>query len=306
VLSMACPESKEAFKPTNRTRGQRLGERAVYDRETVHAILDAAFICYVSFIRPDTVEGPEGEKMGFPSCIPTGFVRDGESVLIHGKSTSFLQQRMAAGEPVCVTVSLIDALVMARSAFNHSVNYRSVMIFGSAIPITGQQEKVEALQKITDGLTYPGRWDELRPLTTAEVTSTSVVRLELIEVSGKVRKHGVGDDAADINAAKDRTLDETNPNTKLARCWAGIIPLKLVSLPPVNDSDWISGVSNEPASRAKLLERPHDGIVPYSVLSAQMKVAKPIEPPTSFATNVQFWQALTVVLLAVICFLITR
>jgi nitroimidazol reductase NimA-like FMN-containing flavoprotein (pyridoxamine 5'-phosphate oxidase superfamily) len=298
---MSCPESKEAYEATARSKGQRLGERGVYDRQTVHAILDAAFICYVSFIRPDVEEGHD--KVGFPSCIPTGFVRDGESLLIHGKSNSFLQQRMAAGEPVCVTVSLIDALVMARSAFNHSVNYRSVMVFGSATPITGHQEKLEALQKITDGLTYPGRWDELRPVTTAEVTSTSVVRLELIEVSGKVRKHGVGDDASDLKAATDRTLDEKDPNTRLARCWAGIIPLKLVSFPPVNDKDWISGISSEPAPRAKLLERPFEGIVPYSSLAKNGDKTRKSSP---LLERVEFWRALSVLLLAIIGFLLFR
>lgn len=291
---MACP----AFPITDRTRAQRLADRAVYDRPTVHSILDAAFICYVSFTRTETNEAGESEH--FPSCIPTGFVRDGESILIHGKNNSLLQQRLAAGDPVCVTIALIDGLVMARSAFNHSVNYRSVMIFGSAFPITGHQEKLDALQKITDGLTYPGRSDELREVTTAEVTSTSVVRLELKEVSAKVRGHGVGDDADDLKQARDASLDEKDPNTAKARCWAGVIPLKLVSLPPEDDKDLIAGLSRQPAARARLLERPHEGIVPLATLT------KPTGNLAAPPSNAQFWQFLSYALMVIVAILLVR
>jgi len=194
-----------------------------------------------------------------------GFVRDGESILLHGKSSSFLMQRMSSREPICVTVTLLDGLVMARSAFNHSMNYRSVVIFGQPEPILEQDEKLHAMLKLTDGLTYQGRWDELRPTTPAELLATSVVRLELKEVSAKVRAHGVGDEAEDLRLARDLSLDPKDPRTKQARCWAGIIPVKLVSFEPVDDKDQTS-VSSKPAERAAHLERVNEGIVPISRL----------------------------------------
>ncbi len=197
-----------SFTPTPRTTVWRLAKRGVYDRAAVHAILDEGFICHVAF----NVEGA-------PVVIPTGYGRSGEQLYLHGAAANRMLKTMAGGVEVSVAVTLVDGLVLARSAFHHSINYRSVVLFGTAQPISEPAEKNEALRCISDHIT-PGRWSEVRPPTDKELKATSVLALPLDEVSAKVRTGGPIDDEEDYSLP----------------IWAGVLPLTLTPQTPVPDS----------------------------------------------------------------------
>ncbi|HEY7547540.1 MAG TPA: pyridoxamine 5'-phosphate oxidase family protein [Blastocatellia bacterium] len=198
----------ERFEQTERTTLKRLPKRGVFDREAVYRILDEAFICHVGFV----VEGQ-------PFVVPTGYGRRGDNLYIHGSAASRMLRSLAGGLEVCVTVTLLDGLVLARSAFHHSMNYRSVMIFGPASLVEDEEEKLEALLAISEQI-IPGRWDEVRPPNPTELKQTKVLRLPLTEVSAKVRTGPPLDDEEDYALA----------------IWAGEIPLRLVASEPVADS----------------------------------------------------------------------
>ncbi len=202
------------FPPTEKTRVKRLFERACYDRETVHAVLDAGLMCHVGYVIEDQ-----------PYVTPTAYWRDGDRVYWHGSSASRMLRRLTQGVPVCFTVALFDGLVLARSGFHSSINYRSVMAFGSAEPVTGEAEKLAALKAFSERLT-PGRWAELRPPTKQEVKATLVMSLELDEVVAKVRNGPPSDDDADY------ALD----------VWAGELPVRQVIDPPVDDPRLKAGI----------------------------------------------------------------
>ncbi|MGH8676965.1 MAG: pyridoxamine 5'-phosphate oxidase family protein [Burkholderiales bacterium] len=159
---------------SSRTRLNRYPGRGHYDWDTISAILDEAFVCHVGFV-----------VNGQPYIIPTGFGRDGRTLYIHGSAASRMLSEAGKGTPVCITVTLVDALVLARSAFNSSVNYRSVVILGSAEPLTGER-KLAALKVISDHI-IPGRWESLRPVTGTELAQTTVLAVPLEEASAKVR-----------------------------------------------------------------------------------------------------------------------
>jgi nitroimidazol reductase NimA-like FMN-containing flavoprotein (pyridoxamine 5'-phosphate oxidase superfamily) len=195
------------FTPTERTQVRRLPKRGKYDRETVHAILDAAFVCHVGFC----VEGQ-------PYVIPTNYGRSGDTVYLHGSAASRMLRTLSEGVPVCVTVTLVDGLVLARSAFHHSVNYRSVVMLGTARLVADPAEKMEALRLFTEHV-MKGRWDEVRWPTEQEMNATTVLALPLEEVSAKVRTGGPVDDEADY----------TLP------VWAGVLPLEMVRKEPIAD-----------------------------------------------------------------------
>src|SRR6185436_5638658 len=163
------------FPQTERTTLKRLPKRAVYDRELVYAILDEGFICHVGF----AVDGR-------PFVIPTGYARVDDQLYIHGSQVSRTLRTLAQGVEVCVTVTLVDGLVLARSAFHHSMNYRSVVIFGHASSVELAEEKLAALFAFSEQV-IPGRWDEVRGPTEQELKATSVLSLPLAEVSAKVR-----------------------------------------------------------------------------------------------------------------------
>ena len=167
--------SDAAFTPTTRTQVRRMPKRGHYDRETVHAILDAGAIAHVGYV----VDGQ-------PYVTPTAYWRKGERIYWHGSSASRMLRTIDAGPPVCVTVAHIDGFVLARSAFHHSVNYRSVMAFGTAHKLTDEAEIVEALRDFTERL-YPGRWDALRPIQAQEIKATTVLAMDLTEAVAKVR-----------------------------------------------------------------------------------------------------------------------
>ena len=193
------------YQRTERTRVRRLPERAAYDRATVHAILDEGFLCHLGFV----VDGQ-------PYVIPTGYARVGETVFLHGSTGSRLGLR--PGMDVCVTVTLVDGLVLARSAFHHSMNYRSVMAIGRTRPVTDPGEKEAALRALVEHI-VPGRSDEVRGGDSRELAATAVLALPLAEVSAKVRTGPPSDDEPDY----------AQP------IWAGVLPLAVTPGEPAPD-----------------------------------------------------------------------
>lgn len=200
--------------PTERTRMRRLNKRAKYDAETVHGILDAMPICNVGYVID-----------GSPYVTPTLQWREGGRIYWHGSSASRMLEACENAD-VCVTVSIIDGFVMARSAFNHSCNYRSVMVFGTAAKVIDPDEKVMRLRNFTEAL-WPGRWDLLRPLTAQEIKATTVLSLPLDESSAKVRTGPPGDDEEDYAIP----------------VWAGVIPVKQQLLAPADDPRLFPGLT---------------------------------------------------------------
>ncbi|MGH9756099.1 MAG: pyridoxamine 5'-phosphate oxidase family protein [Candidatus Acidiferrales bacterium] len=195
------------YKPTERTRVERLPARGAYDRETVHAILEEGFVCHVGFV----VEGQ-------PFVIPTNYARVDETLYLHGSSASRMLRTLSGGVQVCVTVTLVDALVLARSAFHHSVNYRSVVMLGQATLVEDPDEKMRVLEAFTNHIVR-GRWKDVRPPTQQELKGTSVLALPLGEVSAKVR----------TGPPKDDEEDYALP------IWAGLLPLPVVPAMPIAD-----------------------------------------------------------------------
>ncbi len=190
----------ETYPVTPRNRAKRMHDRARYDHAAVHAILDAGFLAHVSYV----IDGQ-------PYCTPTIHWRDGSMLYWHGSSASRMLRALAKGTPACVTVSHLDGLVLARSGFNHSANYRSAMCFGTATLIDDPAEKAAALIAVTDRL-YPGRSATLRQITPQEMKATTVVGMQIDEATAKVRASGVGDDAGDLDLP----------------IWAGVIPVQTV------------------------------------------------------------------------------
>lgn len=199
----------ETFAPTSRTTLKRLPQRGEFDRQTVYQILDEAFVCHVGF----AVEGQ-------PYVIPTSFGRIGDKLYIHGSAASRMLRSLSGGIPVCVTVTLIDGLVLARSAFHHSINYRSVVMLGTASLVEAAEEKFDALKAITENI-IPGRWAEVREPNEQELKGTSVLSLPLVEVSAKVR----------TGPPKDDEEDYAIP------VWAGELPLRMATEAPINDPE---------------------------------------------------------------------
>ena len=202
------------FTQTERTKLKRLPKRGHFDRETVYGILDEGFICHVGF-------APEGQ----PFVIPTGYARDGDKLYIHGSQASRMLRTLADGIDACVTVTLIDGLVLARSAFHHSMNYRSVVVFGRATLVEDPEEKMAALLALSEHI-IRGRWAEVREPTEIEMKQTTVLSLPLTEASAKVRTGPPLDDE------EDYAMD----------VWAGVIPLRLVAGEPIDDPRLIGGV----------------------------------------------------------------
>jgi nitroimidazol reductase NimA-like FMN-containing flavoprotein (pyridoxamine 5'-phosphate oxidase superfamily) len=197
----------DRFIPTERATLKRLPNRAVFDRQAVYQILDESFICHVGFALD-----------GNPLVIPTGYGRDGNNLYIHGSAANRTLNALERGVEVCVTVTLLDGLVLARSVFHHSMNYRSVMIFGKASVVEGEKEKLHALRVITEHI-MPGRWAEAREPNGKELKQTKVLKVPLEEVSAKVRTGPPLDDEDDYALA----------------VWAGELPLRLTALDLVPD-----------------------------------------------------------------------
>ena len=187
--------------PTERTRLRRLPARGSYDTEVVHAILDAALVCHLGFVH-------EGQ----PFVLPTVYARVGDVLYVHGSAASRMLRTLREAVPVCVTVTLLDGLVLARSAFHHSVNYRSVVVLGAAAEVTDEGERLEALRAIVEHVA-PGRWSQVRSPSAKELRATMVLRVPIVEASAKVRTGGPIDD----------------PEVMTWPVWAGHVPLALVA-----------------------------------------------------------------------------
>lgn len=195
------------FKPTARSRAKRLHKRAHYDRATIYSIIDAAVLAHVGYV----IDGQ-------PFVTPTNCWRDGDRVLWHGSMASRMLKTVRERVPVCVTITHLDGLVMARSAFHHSVNYRSVMLFGRAEMVSDKEEKERALEAFVERIA-PGRWATLRPMTAKELKATMVVSMQIEEASAKVRTGPPVDDEEDYALP----------------IWAGVVPLKLAAGRPIDD-----------------------------------------------------------------------
>ena len=195
------------FIKSARNRIRRLPKRGNYERETIYRILDEALICHVGFV-----------ENGQPYVIPINFARVGDRIVLHGAKASRLLKHIEAGNPVCVEATILDGLVLARSVFHHSVNYRSVVFYGRGRLVEAEQEKLEALRAVTEHL-IPGRWEEARLPNRKELDSTRVVSIRIDEASAKVRVGPPVDDREDLSRP----------------VWAGILPLAEMPLTPVPD-----------------------------------------------------------------------
>ncbi len=195
------------MKPTQRSELRRLPKRGSHDPAVIHEILDAGFLAHVGFC-----------VAGQPFVVPTLFGRDGDRLYLHGSAASRMLKQLDAGIPACVTVTLVDGLVLARSAFHHSMNYRSVMVFGTARKIEEQERKMHALRVISEHL-MAGRWNDVRPPAENELKVTAVLEFEIEEASAKIRTGPPLDDEADYALP----------------IWAGVLPVELTAKAPVRD-----------------------------------------------------------------------
>jgi uncharacterized protein len=197
----------DSFAPTERTQIVREPQRAVYDRAAIYTILDEGFVCHVGF----SVDSQT-------YVIPTMYARVADFLYFHGSAASRMLRNLSNGFPVCITVTLTDGLVLARSVFNHSMNYRSVVALGTATLVEGPAEKLDALHAFTERI-LPGRWSDARQPNEKELKATSILKLPLTEISAKVRVGPVEDDADDYALS----------------VWAGIVPLRLIADAPIRD-----------------------------------------------------------------------
>jgi len=205
----------ESYTPSERSRVRRVHQRGHYDRETLHAVLDAGMICHVGYV----IDGQ-------PYVTPTIYWRDGDDVYFHGSSASRMLRQVRDGIPVCLTVTHVDALVVARSGFHCSANYRSAMLFGTAVEVTDEAEKDRVLKDFVEGL-LPGHWANMRPPTTQEMKGTIVCRMSVEEASAKIRTGPPVDDE------EDYALD----------CWAGELPITTTIGAPVRDPRLPDGIT---------------------------------------------------------------
>lgn len=203
-----------AFVPTARSKLNRLPKRGRYDRETIYAILDAGFVCHVGY----AIDGQ-------PYVTPTAYWREGDAVYWHGSSASRMLLALEKGAHCCLTVTHLDGLVLARSAFHHSLNYRSVMVFGKAYKVVDPRQKLARLEAFVERM-YPGRWAQLRPVNAAELKATTVLGMHLTEASAKLRSGGPVDDEADYALP----------------VWAGVIPVQSVAGAPADDARLAHGI----------------------------------------------------------------
>ena len=197
----------DTLVPTPRTLVRRLPKRASYDKAQIRSILDEGFVCHIGFA-----------VGGQPFVIPTGYARAGDEIYLHGSAASRMIDTLADGVDVCFTVTLADGFVLARSAFHHSLNYRSVVVLGKARLVTEPAEKMEALRRFTNHI-VPGRWEEVRPPTERELRATTVLALAIEEASAKVRTGPPIDDEDDYGWP----------------VWAGVVPLRASVGEPVPD-----------------------------------------------------------------------
>ncbi len=200
--------------PTDQTRIKRNPARGQYDRDTIHAIIDEGLVCHVGFVVDNR-----------PIVIPTIHARDEDRLIFHGAKASRMLKHMQAGNEVCVTITLLDGLVLARSVFHHSMNYRSVVVFGSGTLITDEEEKLRCLEVLTEHL-VPGRWDDARIPNQKELNATSLIAMDISEASAKIRNGPPNDDDDDYSLT----------------FWAGVLPVSQHFLAPVPDDRLKNGI----------------------------------------------------------------
>lgn len=215
-----------AGAPSRRSRVRRLPERATYDAAAIEAVLDAGVVAHLGFVDD-----------GQPYVIPTLHARVGAAVYVHGSTAGRAMRVLATGAPACLTVSHLDGIVLARSAFHHSINYRSAVVLGRAVPVLDPDEKRQALEAFMERVA-PGRWAEVRAPDDRELKATAVLRFDLGEASVKLRTGGPVDDEADLGSPT----------------WAGVLPLRLAAGPLESARDLDPGIEPSPAVRA-LVER---------------------------------------------------
>jgi nitroimidazol reductase NimA-like FMN-containing flavoprotein (pyridoxamine 5'-phosphate oxidase superfamily) len=224
-----------SFKPSQRTRVRRVHDRGRYDRETVFAILDSAMMCHIGYV----IDGQ-------PYVTPTLFWREGERLYWHGSSASRMLRNQTAGIPVCLTVTHVDGLVVARSGFHHSLNYRAVMAFGTAAKVEDPAEKEAGLNAFVDRV-YPGRSALIRPINAQELKATTLLGMTIEEASAKVRTGGPVDDEEDY----------------AADCWAGIVPI----------TPHIGAAIPDPRLKPGILVEPQVGHFPEGAAFAEILLA---------------------------------
>jgi hypothetical protein len=200
---------------SERTRAKRMPQRADYSAETIRAILDEALICHLGFVAD-----------GQPFVIPTLQVRIGDRIVVHGSAASRTLRAAGGGIQVCVEATLMDGLVLARSAFHHSLNYRSVVIFGQATVVIDNAAKVEASRALVEKIA-PGRWADIRPPSAKELAATTFLSIPIDEASAKVATGGRIDDAEDLEMG----------------AWAGVVPMRLVAMEPIADATLRAGIA---------------------------------------------------------------
>lgn len=214
----------ENYEKTNRNKVKRIPKRGHYDKATVFDILDAGFVCHVGFV----VDGQ-------PFVIPTAYGRAGDTIYLHGATKSRMLMNIEKGIPVCITVTHLDGIVMARSSFHHSMNYRSVVVFGTATLVDDVEEKNKALFVISEQIAA-GRWDEARKPSAKELKATSVLAVKIDQASAKIRTGNAGDDKPDYE------LD----------IWAGVVPLQTVVGEPIPDPVLREGIEVPPSVKRLL------------------------------------------------------
>ncbi|RYU97757.1 pyridoxamine 5'-phosphate oxidase family protein [Emticicia agri] len=202
------------YPVTPHTKISRSAKRGSYDEETIYQILDEGLFCHIAYVLD-----------GQPMMIPTGYCRIGNKIYIHGSVGSHFMRSIADGRRVCLTVSFVDGLVLARSAFSHSVNYRSVVLFSPATVVTDEQERWDALEAFTNHV-IPGRWEEIRQPNTKEMKATMVISFTIEEASAKIRTGGPNDDEEDYELS----------------VWAGVLPLKLQAQAPITDPKMVHDI----------------------------------------------------------------
>lgn len=217
---MSAPTSRRRPPPSPRTRVARLPKRGHYDRATIDAILDGGLVCHVGFVHERA-----------PVVIPTLYWREGDHVYLHGSAVSRMLDT-ARKAPVCVTVTHVDALVLTRSAFHHSINYRSVVLLGQPVEVTDPAEKAARLRTFMEQL-MPGRWDALRPVKPKELKATRLLRVAIDEASAKIRSGPPADEKADL----------TWP------AWGGLIPIETRIGTPQPDAHAIAGLDPPPVRK---------------------------------------------------------
>jgi nitroimidazol reductase NimA-like FMN-containing flavoprotein (pyridoxamine 5'-phosphate oxidase superfamily) len=202
------------IKPSSRSKIVRGSKRAHYDKKTLYKVLDAGFLCHVSYL-----------FNGSPVIIPTSYAREGNMLFIHGAKKNRMMNSVLEQGQACVAVTHLDGMVLARSAFNHSFNYRSAVIFGTPVRIEDEKEKERALKLITENI-MPGRWREVRTPSTKEIRATQVIGIEIDEASVKMRSGGPVDSEADYDLP----------------IWAGVLPTKQMFLDPIADKKLSQGI----------------------------------------------------------------